>query len=267
MLYPDEEIRLLCARLTDWRVRAERGECAFSPFLSPREAHYASLFCREERLSEKVFFWGGCPDTERTRLFFVPSYLDGCGEETVREALAEPLSDAIAVLRIAGSGFAKRILTHRDYLGAILACGIERNTLGDIVPDGEGNAYLFCDRTVGRFLCEALTCVGSDTVCVTFADLPQNFSAAPALVPITGTVSSPRLDCMTAELTGLSREKAQSMVRTGLCELEYEKIDKADKEVLPGMHLSIRGYGKFVVRTIGPVTKKGRLRFFAERYV
>ena len=71
---------------------------------------------------------------------------------------------------------------------------------------------------------------------------------------------------MVAELTGLSREKAQNAVRTGLCELEYACVDKPDREIVPPAHLSVRGYGKFIIRSIGPATKKGRLRFQADRY-
>lgn len=266
MMYPDEEIRLLCARLSDLQARAERGDCACSPFLTPREQHFGMQFCREQGLDEQAFLFGGCPGTERNRIVIAPAYLAGFDREQMLCALAEPLAEAVCTLRISGSGFARRELTHRDYLGALLACGIVRESLGDIVPDGAGGVYLFCDRTVGRYLCETLSCVGSDHVTVAFAGLPADFCVEPSFVPVGGTVASARLDCMVAELTGLSREKAQNAVRTGLCELEYACVDKPDREIVPPAYLSVRGYGKFIIRSIGPATKKGRLRFQADRY-
>ena len=50
----------------------------------------------------------------------------------------------------------------------------------------------------------------------------DGFTGNQRLTPIRTTVASERLDCVIAALTGLSREAAQTAVRSGLCEVEFE---------------------------------------------
>ena len=42
---------------------------------------------------------------------------------------------------------------------------------------------------------------------------------------------------------------------------------KSDFKVEHGDIISARGYGKFIIRSVSEVTKKGRLRLFADKYI
>lgn len=108
--------------------------------------------------------------------------------------------------------------------------------------------------------------VGSDTVRL-HIEAPDGIRVPPrATVPVQDTVASGRLDCVVAALCGLPRERAQSAVREGLCELEYECVRDCDRTVEPPAVLSVRGYGKFRVLSFGGENRRGRIRLIAEKF-
>lgn len=70
-----------------------------------------------------------------------------------------------------------------------------------------------------------------------------------------------------AALTHLSREEAQRAVRTGLVELDFEPEERPDRLLSPPLTLSVRGYGRYVLRAFEGETRRGRLRLRADRLV
>ena len=53
----------------------------------------------------------------------------------------------------------------------------------------------------------------------------------------------------------------------GRVEIDYEVEERTDRPLAEGMTLSIRGYGKFTIRSLSDKTRKGRLRLLAHRHV
>ena len=70
-----------------------------------------------------------------------------------------------------------------------------------------------------------------------------------------------------AALLNLSRERAQALFREGRVEIDYETEEKPDKPIAEGAIISVRGYGKFTVRSLSDKTRKGRYRLLADRHV
>lgn len=274
----DESVRLLLARLDDLCARGARGETAVSPFLTPREAGYASRYLSARIGQGTALLWGGYPAAERARAVILPDYTEGLVDPSALAAdpvaalravgLDEPadaLSEAVTLLRIAGSGF--RELGHRDYLGSALGLGLERDALGDILPEDPHTAYLVTSAKIGQFLITGLEKVGNDTVKVTFAPAGTRPASTRRLHPISDTVASERLDCVVAALCNLSREKAQTAIRSGLVELDYEPTDAVDQSVEAPATISVRGFGKFAVHSFDGTTRKGRVRLVAGKYI
>lgn len=266
MLIPDDEIKMLTARLDDLARRAEKGVIAYSKFLSPREKHYAEMFLRERGLEEQSFFFGGAPGAVRTRLFLTPDYLAGLDKAGMVESCREEIRGAVSAIIIKDKGFGKRPLTHRDFLGACLGLGLSRDAIGDICVSDDG-AVMFCDGTISCFLSENLTSVGSQSVSVGEFIPDEDFEIKQEFSHISGTVASARIDCVIAELTNLSREKSQSMINSGLVEVEYETCEKNDRVFDAPFTVSVRGYGKYIVRALDEKTRKGRLRLDADKYI
>lgn len=279
---PDREIAALYARLDDLRRQAEQGSVAATPFLTPREAKYARQYLSGRMSAGLAVLWGGYPSAERVRALLLPDYLEGLlaapdadaeptsPADSLRscgfDELAAEVSDATVALAIRGSGFAT--LSHRDHMGAVLGLGLERDTLGDILPSEDGHgALLFCTSRVACFLVENLRQIGSDTVRVSRPSLASLVIPPRRVRPLQDTVASDRLDCVVAALCGLSRERAQSLIREGLCELDYEVVRACDRPVAPPSVLSLRGFGKFRVLPFAGENRRGRLRLVAEKYL
>ena len=260
------------ARLEDAVRKSASGSVAHIPFLTMRERRRAERILDARGMKGAYWFWGGHKTAERTCLFLLPEYLVTIlpEEESEREAvlfdyLADELKDTVVSLLIKGSGF--RNLMHRDYLGAVLGLGIERDAIGDVAVQDEHRAILFCPRTMGAFLMTELTKVGSDTVRCAECIIDETFTDGKKYRPISDTVASPRLDCVVAALCNLSREAAQSAVRSGLVEVDFEPEERVDTVLEPPITVSVRGHGRFILRSFDGETKKGRLRLRADQLV
>ncbi len=104
-----------------------------STFLNPKEQFLASKLLLEKGLPE-YFFWGGHEDAERKILVVLPSYLTK--EEVLEKWHEEEKKDPLMYLRLHHEGEKK--LRHGDYLGSILALGLDRKILGDIFVREDG---------------------------------------------------------------------------------------------------------------------------------
>ena len=264
---------LFVARLDDAVEKSRRGSVAILPFLTPRYRRRAEVELRRMGAWENAWFFGGYDEAERASLFLLPEYLlcmieeppSECDAETVKALIAQEIEDAVCAVRVKGSGY--RNLSHRDYLGAILGLGIERDVIGDIAVQNPHEAVLFCSRTIADFLVESLEKVGSDSVKCRFYEIDEQFTDGRSYRPISDTVASPRLDCVVAALTNLSRDEAQRTIRTGYVEVEFEEEDRVDRVLTPPMTISVRGFGRYILRSFDGETRKGRLRMRADQLI
>ena len=152
--------------------------------------------------------------------------------------------------------------------GAVMECArLLYEQVGDLVVLDDCHALLFCDADIAPYICAELTRVGKDGIKVEKLALSTPFTLPQRFVSVTDTVASARFDCIAAALCGLSREKAQMLIRAGECTVDYEPCDRCDKIIEPPSVLSLRGYGKFRVDDVSMQTKKGRLRLYASKYI
>lgn len=254
---------LLLAHAEDLLSRAESGVPTATAFLTPHEQHL--LLTRLKGVRDATVFHGGYAEAERAKMICLPPYIAAC-EEPWRTSLVDELKGELVVaLDVFGSGY--RTLSHRDFLGAVLHLGVKRETIGDICVQDGAHAVLFCDPRMAEFLKENLTRVANDAVRVENAHLPPDFDGGRRFERMSDTVASPRLDAVVAALCRLSRERAQALIAGELVEVDYEVVTKPDREVAAGCVISVRGFGKYKIRSLGEQTKKGRLRLAADRYV
>jgi len=90
-------------------------------FLSPREQEMAQYLFGN---AEGLYSFGGYEGAERRMAVFLPDYLD-------EESLYDPELSPVVCIRAVF--YQNDELCHRDFLGALMHLGIERETLGDIV--------------------------------------------------------------------------------------------------------------------------------------
>ena len=258
-----KENELLLARALELCRRAENGEIVYTEFLTPGQQKRLARSMPHTVVPPRCF--GGYENAERGRLFFLPPYFEGLDEEVSRALLAACFAESVIPLKIKGSGYYK--LAHRDFLGAVLNLGIERDALGDVLVVGENEAILFCDALMAKFLIENLSRVAGDAVCVGTCVLPPDFDGGRRFERMTDTVASPRADAVVSALCNLSRERAKALFLAARVEIDEEVVEKYDREVAAGAVLVVRGHGKFIIRSLSDKTKKGRFRLLADRYV
>lgn len=199
--------------------------------------------------------WGGAEDCERKLARFGNDEMCGYEEES-----------PVACIRIqaVNAKFADA-LTHRDFLGAIMNLGIERELIGDIRII-ETTGYVFCLNRIASFLIEQLTKVRHTTVaCEIVQALPETATISTEDVPL--QVASERLDAVLAHLYKLSRTDAQELFRGGRIFVNDRMQESCSYPPKAGDIISARGYGRFLYCGVSGRTKKGKLTVCVRRYV
>ena len=156
-------------------------------------------------------------------------------------------------------------LTHRDFLGAILNLGIERDTLGDIVIiDNVG--YIFAKDDMARYIADGLTKVKrTDVKTSVVTELPEGelFRTERRTVQVSGE----RLDAVIARVFSLSREDAQLLFKKRLVFADGREIQSTSYTPKEGEKISVRGHGRFIYIGIQSLSKKGKLNVEIHQYV
>lgn len=245
---------MLLARLWD-KINAgmRRNVPAYTAFLSPREQEMARYLFGN---AQGVHFFGGYTQAERKTLCYLPEYLD-------EEALFG--SDGpIACLH--ATFYEGDAPTHRDFLGGLMACGIERDVVGDILV-GKGQCDFFVTAQMADFLCRTLVSVGRTKLKLSPIPLSQVHIAPTVYAVICDTVASARLDSILAVGFRISRSAAEQRITAGKVAVDGLPCEKPDKPITEGMRISVRGLGKIQVHSVNGQTKKGRIRVTIHRYL
>ena len=199
------------------------------------------------------FLYGGFPDAERRCAIFLPSYLDE--EAFLAQEAADPQVIACLEILPLQEKFSDA-LTHRDYLGALMHLGIEREQVGDILTE-EGRAQVFVMKDIAAYVAGELTRVRHTVVRVR-ETLPGDCTISPRLTERTGSVASERLDAVAALAFKLSRTAAVKLIEGEKASVDGFLVTAPDRRLSPGQKVSLRGYGKFVYDGLVTRTKKDR---------
>ena len=156
-------------------------------------------------------------------------------------------------------------LRHKDYLGAILSLGIDRNKIGDVVVKDD-RAYVPVMEDISIYILNNLASIGKSPVEISIlydlVDLPSiDFDE------ISINVQSLRLDSVVAKLANISRSKAIELLDSSKVLVNYVKSKDKSQELLKGTRLTIRGNGKYIVGDIIGETRSGKQRIIVKKYV
>lgn len=232
-------------RFLDLAERAYRhGIPVFSPFLSEQERALL-LSMRRTLAGVSAACFGGIPDCERQIACFRP--------DTERDA---DVPFPIVCLRIRPkSARFSEALSHRDFLGALLHLGLERDSIGDILPDADG-AYIFCTEPAAALILAELQTVRCTSVTAERTDPPAQV-CMPQLYEETVQVMRLRLDALVARACRLPREKAQRLFLEGRVFKNGLQANASDAGAA-GDLVSVRGYGRFRILALAGESRKGK---------
>lgn len=230
----------------------QRVRCTF--FTDPRQQEIARELLRYYP-EVKCSFFSGFPEAERARICLIPAALPAIAED-----------GQVSCLLLRGA-FPAGVLNHRDFLGALLGLGINREMIGDIIYRGAEEAYVFLAKELATFVRLNLKKTGYfavETEEVALKDVKTD------LVPrrikeIRGTVASMRLDAVSGLGFGLSRSKIAPLIRGEQVKINHQVVKQPSKTVQAGDLISLAGRGRIeVVEELGK-SRKGRIHLLVHR--
>jgi photosystem II S4 domain protein len=242
------------ARVIDLADQAIKNwEVVLTDFLSPPEL--VEIQQQFGRLTEvQLVAWGGYPQAERQRLAIARS-----------EIPLEQSQVDVAALDIAGN-FLFDPASHRDFLGAMLGCGLVREKTGDVIVLGERGAQVIVVPEMMEYLETQLTQVRSVPVKTQRIDLSELKIREPKKKEMTTVEASMRLDAIASAGFGVSRSKMTDFISAGDVRVNWKDISQASHQVKSGDLIAIRGKGRLEVGEV-TVTKKDRYRVQLTRFI
>ncbi len=242
--------KFLKERLLSLKTQCEStSKPQFLGFLSEEEAVYAKQLLGK---NDALVFYGGYEGAGRIFLGIFPS-------DIVPNEKAFPIDSVTLTYR------KQDVLSHRDFLGAIMALGVKREAVGDILIEN-GRAVIFCSQSVAKLILSELNKVGRVGVMAS-----NGFSGALPLsalrVSESFTVSSLRLDCIVAAICSVSRNTANDLILEKRVSVNSKPCEKPTRALRAGDKITIRGKGKFTLLTLDGETRKGRIKITIQKYI
>ena len=231
---------LLKKRISELSNRAfERGYTTYTDFLNIQEISTLSSI----KTNSVATLYGGYTNAERCICAFSDSEVFTHPITCIK---AEPLNQK----------FSDK-LTHRDFLGALMNLGIEREMIGDIkIIDNVG--YIFCINRISNYIVENLLSVKHTSIKCTVADtVPQILNELPEETEF--IVSSLRIDTVLSAVYKMSRSSASQLINQQRVFINSNIIYKDSVLLKDGDVVSARGYGKFIYSKAVNETKKHKI--------
>ena len=240
----NEQERMLQRKVADAiKAVCHTGMPKYIGFLNTRETELAKAEINRQKWAG-VRFEGGRPQAERLML---------CVFEQDSE-IAFPMEEVFIRLSPGQPG---QTLTHRDYLGALLGCGVKRERIGDIhlIEDG---AVTFLHSKMTPYLQQNLTSVGRCTASIQLGNKVELPQQEPEKTLKRASVASLRLDAVLAAMLQVSRGDATSLINKDVVQINHLAVQSLHHSVYEGDVFSIRGVGKYKLETIGGQSRKNR---------
>ena len=243
------ESELFIARVGDTADICEKtSRPKYMCFLSAEQSVLADRILSKR--SVNFALWGGYDNAERKVLACFPDWMEEKNFPSTAITFSYRKSDS---------------LLHKDFLGSLMALGIKRETVGDILVEN-GRAVVFVLNEIADYILTEVDKIGRTGVTAKIgADepVPQKSS----LKEFTETVASLRLDCVVSAVAKISRAIAAEKIDDGFVTVNSVTVQKPTKFVTDGDIITVRGSGKFIIDAVTDRTKKDRIILKYKKYV
>ena len=180
----------------------------------------------------KVEFFGGFDDAERKKAKIISNeYYD--------------IDYDIVCLKAKFNNKFNRV-EHRNILGAVHNLGINFNRFGDIIVL-ENEVYIFVDEEIADYIAMEFTKAGRVNLDFQRVDLAE-VGIEKKYEDFEIVSSSFRIDSIVAKITNKSRGKVKEFLEQNLIKLNHVILRNGEKTCTTDDIISIRKYGRFVVK-------------------
>ncbi|MBF0713623.1 RNA-binding protein [Gemella sp. GH3] len=220
-------------------------------FLTVLESNVLKKLAGQYNIS-KLEFFGGFEDAERVRAkVIVNEYYD--------------ISYNIVCL---SSKFNSKFhsIKHKDVLGAVHNLGINYNRIGDIIVDNE-QIFIFVDEQIASYIMLNLSRIGKAILNFEIIDNLENITITKEYKSTEIVASSFRLDIIVAKITNKSRSKVKEFLQKDYIKLNHIVINNGEKTCSVGDVISIRKYGRFVLKDFKQNNKTLKYRITVDKLV
>lgn len=232
-------------------IAKEKYIVKYSFFLDERQADLCKRFLEWNKYGNFAF-WGGYDNAKRKVLSVYPEY------EIVN-------NDDFPIAGIIFKYRKEDRLSHRDFLGALMSLGIKRECVGDILV-GEGRSSVCLTESAAHEVLTTISKIGRVGVKVS-EGFDESIEVKENFTEISGSVASLRCDSVLSLAAKISREKSAELIRNVGIIINYIGCNSPGECMKQGDVFSVKGLGKFVLKSVNGETKKGRLHITVYRYV
>lgn len=253
------EEKLIIAKLLDKiKTSKKANKIVNTEFLSIYQKQIIQKKLNELGVKNYIFF-GGYDEAEGQILIIYPEKFD-------LDIVTKNLKNKIKVIKIKLPKELEGKYKHRDYLGAVMQVGLNRNRIGDIIVYSN-KAYIIVLKENAEYLINYLSDLTkfrkSKIQLIDYTDIeikPIEYEDFNILI------NSMRLDNFVSEIANISRSKAEEMLKQEKIYINSKVETKSSKAVKVKDIIVIRGKGKFMIDSITGKNKKEKIIVNIRKY-
>lgn len=213
-------------------------------FLDPRQQHIVESIIGQ---NDEIILSFYPENSERKRALLYPPYF-------------QPEEEDFGI-RLFEIQYPSKFVTieHRQVLGTLMSLGLKRDKFGDILT-GEDTIQLMLADEIADYVLMELTQIGKAKISLKDIPRSERLESREEWQEKTTTVSSMRLDVILAAIYNDSRQKAQTLIKSGHVKVNWKSVENPSFEVEASDVLSARGYGRSKVLSVEGRTKRDKWR-------
>lgn len=244
----NKDDRILFAKIIDKLLLCEKiHKRTFTEFLPFTKITEFLSYLKSTYIHQSICTFGGYQDAQRGIICFYPDYLEVSNKDF-----------PINVLELSYDTRYSKNLNHRDFLGAMLGLGIERDKIGDIIVNND-SAIIFVEQNIASFIQFNIKKVGATKVKVDFLTLDDYTRFEQKYEEKTIIVPSLRLDSTLSNVFKVSRAKVSNFIKGEKVFVNFNIENSISKIIKTGDIISFRGFGKIKIGEVEKMTKKDRI--------
>lgn len=155
-------------------------------------------------------------------------------------------------------------IKHSNILGTLFSLGLTDDVIGDIIVMDD-YFYLTTLTRLSSFIKNNLTIINGERIeLLEETDIVLNKDR---FLKMKLLVSSMRVDTIVSKITNTNRLKVNSMIKDNIILANYNTVKSSSLILKNNDILSIRKYGKYIIKNIIGTTKKNNLVLEIEKYI
>ncbi|PAT01854.1 hypothetical protein CI105_05045 [Candidatus Izimaplasma bacterium ZiA1] len=155
------------------------------------------------------------------------------------------------------------VLTHQNILGSLIALGISKESIGDIIP--LDNVF-FIKTELDNLIINEFRKIGNNIISISKVD-GSNYIRTINYQDFTIITKSLRLDLVVSKIINKNREFAKELIENDLVKINHKPFTNKTKQVNVGDIISIRKYGRYIIKNDSLRTKKDNIVLSIGKFV